>query len=189
MNHSPKSLKILREQRGLWLFTDGGVIHKNPSPIGGSFAFVVAVNNVPVHESSGFIPPLYGDVTNNMSELYAVVAAVRFICENKHLIDGRQKFNLVTDSKVTAARLNSNRDGILLQGWPDALADHLTVTRKKIREFCESVHIVSGHPTKEELEEGFNKKGNPVHRFNVRCDELCNLIHKKYKETNDTKAT
>jgi hypothetical protein len=65
------------------LFADGGLASKNPSPIGGVWAWCgVNANNERIIQRSGFTPPgKKGTVSNNNSELIALVLALEAMPE------------------------------------------------------------------------------------------------------------
>lgn len=58
------------------LFCDGGVISKNPSTIGGTWAARLVIEDKPVRHDSGIVFPLdiYGEpVSNNLTEMLALL--------------------------------------------------------------------------------------------------------------------
>ena len=81
------------------VYCDGGVIRRNPSPIGGTWAYIWTRTNESVREDRGLMPVSddWPAISNNHSELQALVEAM------EHLPDGWAGV-ICTDSGVTIAR-------------------------------------------------------------------------------------
>lgn len=165
------------EGKTVSVYTDGGVVLKNPSTVGGTWAFVVMDGNDKVTEDSGFFPAgTWGleTISNNVTELAAVMMALRV------LPDG-QLFTLYTDSLITLRRVVDLEEA-KWKGIPDKLRA-LTIRHAK-RAGGYSAILLAGHPTKQDLAQGYKVKPSkdeakpfgksyPVSVHNVRCDELC----------------
>lgn len=164
------------------VYADGGTIGGNPSPIGGTWAWVaVDAGDWMIHWEHGwFEPPLsehggreldaQGNATagNNQSEMLATLMALRALKGYDAAWSGMIK----TDSQLTIRRwtksaglagipyLWRHRMGELLR-MPNSvgLADRWT--------------LLDGHPTKQQIKDGVGKRGNPVSVHNVQCDALC----------------
>ena len=154
------------------LFCDGGVIGKNPSKIGGTWAWCLVEDGELARFESGIFPARTGDplaeeiVTNNFTELYAACKALRSV-------QAGWKGKLYTDSRVTQVRL---MESVAFNGIPDWLvseAKFLRWTRKP------TVVLVSGHPSKAELIAGCKKDGKPCSPWNVLCDKRCRKLAEK----------
>lgn len=149
------------------VYVDGGVVRQNPSPIGGTWACVlVDVNGRELDRASGFVSreSLGMDVTNNFTELLAAVEGL------ERLPDGWSG-TLHTDSNVTRCRIIGRNPG--MNGIPQALRDRLAACKKRLG-FIRVV-LLDGHPTRDQLFRGSGKRGNPVSKWNVLCDELCTI--------------
>jgi ribonuclease HI len=146
------------------LFADGGVVLKNPSEIGGTWACVAVDNDTELFRASGFISreALGMPVTNNYTELLAVVEGIEAFC-----MDGWRGV-ILTDSNVTRCRLVSNAK---MNGIPNSLRDRLNECKRRLGPI--SVTLLAGHPTKAQLACGFGRHGLPVSKWNVLCDKLC----------------
>lgn len=166
------------------VYTDGGVIRKNPSPFGGTWAyvFVDALDEL-IAERSGAIGspvevtcPWTGclvtkNVGNNLSEFLAVVEAM------EALPDGWSGY-LYSDSEVTLNRFFGSPPSAWNWLEPD-IAERGYKARMRLGEIV-PVQL-AGHPNRKELAIGHtlrtDKDGNPkppvaVSRWNVRCDKL-----------------
>lgn len=165
------------------LFCDGGVIGPNPSPLGGTFAWVLTRNGEAIQEESGVLLPAdigQPAVTNNNSELYALLVGLEALPEGWQ---GR-----VNSDSQTAL-------GWVFKCWdqrkiPAVLQDRLNdlIASGKIL-FLDS-RLLQGHPTKADLALGVGAKRNlPVSRFNVRCDDLCTEEAERYKSRLPSKPT
>ncbi len=160
------------------LFADGGCITRNPSTLGGTWAWV-AVNaaGVRVAERSGSITPAdigMGVVTNNVTELLAAVEA----------LEAREpgwSGTLATDSGVTFKRLR-RPEKAGMKGVPVELVARLKAAVKRAGRLT-LLHL-SGHPTAEQLRAGVGKHGLPVSVHNVRCDKLCTEAALAWKARN-----
>lgn len=153
------------------IYSDGGVIRINPSPEGGTWAWVwVDENGESLREESGFIPTgsTYGDrISNNVAELEAAVRALESVPRGW---DG----TLYTDSQITLLRVTTS---LSFAGVPEELVQRCLNVRTPRRY---EVVLLSGHPTREQLRVGIGKGGRPVSIWNCRCDALCGLEARKY---------
>lgn len=148
------------------VYCDGGVIGRNPSTIGGTWAYVVPHTDGTCTVESGVVTPQEAGlpvITNNYTELFAVVKAMENLPEGW---DG----TIFTDSNVTVSRIVRRRKPPKFEGIPADLQLRLAEARKRI---VYDVVLIAGHPTKEELRLGKNHKGTPVSKWNVIADEAC----------------
>ncbi len=155
------------------LYTDGGVIGKNPSKIGGTFAWCY-VNALGERVASG-----YGDiaaaeqiglptVSNNVTELMAVVMGMEALPTG-------WAGTIYTDSFVTLCRVEKGRrKPAKLNGVPDWLQERLAIAKGRLGDY--KVVLLGGHPTKAELAAGVSGNGFPVSEHNVWCDKQCNKV-------------
>lgn len=163
------------------LYTDGGVIQKNPSTLGGTWAYTLldSASRV-IYEHSGVITPEMVEmpvVTNNLTELLAVVYGLELvIAEHPQALDG---LTVYSDSRITLLRVfEAGR----LNGVPAWLKRRLQ-TLQSTGQLARVRYVqLDGHPTKAQLEAGIGKRGNPVSVHNVRCDRLCNEGAKAFFE-------
>lgn len=152
------------------LYFDGGVIGSGTSQEGGVWAFcAVDENDELVFYKSGF-HKTEGGTTNNHTEFIAAVNALE-------AMDAGWSGVLSGDSKITLGRL--------FEGWKckNLPAEYVTRARMALARLgvVTPFHI-DGHPTKAHLEAGVGKKGNPVSRWNKKCDDLCGEEKVKYAE-------
>lgn len=152
------------------LYADGGVIFRNPSSIGGTWAFVIVNDDGKIHKSmsGAFMPGALGlsEVTNNQTEMYALLRGLREIPQDcDHLV-------ICTDSMVTIGRVHLGWKWTnipqLLHVWYQEIIQSLPAWRHNFQYI-----LLDGHPTASQLENGIGKRGNPVSEFNVLCDQLC----------------
>lgn len=163
------------------LFTDGGLLSQNPSPLGGSWAWCRVERGSVVAEGAGVIwaaemPDRM--VTSNQAEFYAVWQAFR-------ALDDGEIIDVYLDSDVTLSRWYGDgrfgRKGIPAVWW-DGMNAELR------RHGGSNWHHLAGHPStrpnggdgKSDLERGYKLRkdgspGEPVSEWNVYVDRLCTL--------------
>lgn len=149
------------------VFCDGGVIARNPSTIGGTWAFVLLdQEGEKILTASGRITPAEAGmlaITNNYTELLAAVKVLQ------RLPDGWSG-TLHTDSMITLYRLTKKKPG--MKNIPADLSKMLWEERKRLRmQFA--VTLVKGHPNKDDIFRGYSKNGVMASQWNVLCDKLC----------------
>lgn len=150
-------------------YADGGIIGRNPSPIGGTFAWChVDEAGERVRVGSGMVLPGDGDlpdlITNNVTEFAALV------CCLEALPDGWSG-PVHSDSRVTLWRLFH---GWKMTGVPWSLVSF--GSRALCRLGTLTPVLLDGHPTKAQLAAGVGKRGGPVSPFNVWCDTECQRL-------------
>ncbi|HMV87215.1 MAG TPA: hypothetical protein PLD20_13070 [Blastocatellia bacterium] len=153
------------------LYCDGGVIQKNPSTIGGTWAWCgVDAEGKRIIERGGVCPAPRGiPITNNHTEQIAITLAL------EAMPDGWSG-TVYSDSMVALGRV--------FQGWrtknlPANISRRSAeaVARLGKIEFV----LLQGHPTKTDLERGIGAKRElPVSIHNVWCDEECGRQAKEY---------
>ena len=166
--------------KNLSLFTDGGVVGKNPSDIGGTWAWVLVddANEIVAHESGTIIADGH-TVTNNQMELYAILQGLTDVYDRGK---AKQLKRVYSDSKVSLGRLT--------KGWSlnniSAKMVRMLDEVKKNYVFSSiggvTTVLLDGHPTKEQLVTGFGKRLHPVSKWNVLCDDLCNAEKKRFSK-------
>ena len=148
----------------LLLFCDGGVIAKNPSTYGGTWAWTLldAHRKRVAYDSGVIIPNDWGrkSISNNFAELYAAIVALEAMPNGWRGI-------LHTDSLVTVYRLERGVEPHKVHRNLTKRLDALTKNRKW------KVSHIGGHPNKKALADGVDKRGLPVHEANVFCDQEC----------------
>lgn len=149
------------------LYCDGGVIGRNPSLYGGTWAFRRLRDGLIVSEQSACISLLDAQVpavTNNLTEMLALVRGLQSLPPTWIGV-------VYSDSLITLGRA--------FQGWkwkniPPWLHQEYQQARgclvnwKQIRWV-----LLQGHPTKAELAAGIGSRGYPVSEHNVWCDKAC----------------
>jgi ribonuclease HI len=155
------------------LYCDGGVIWSGThggSSIGGTWAYCgVDENNELVISDSGFVKvESPKGTTNNHTEFIAAVKALE-------AMDAGWSGTLACDSKITLGRL--------FEGSPTKNLPNEWVIRAK--DALERLSVITpmhldGHATKEQLKAGIGKNGNPVSKWNVECDKMCNEAKEPY---------
>jgi hypothetical protein len=168
------------------LFADGGLIGRNPSEVGGTWAWCATdAQGNRVREVSGYVLPVEHaspgwprvecpGVTNNMVEFFAVLRAL------ENMPRGWSGY-VASDSKVTLRRF----------GWIDRYAiANLPITWQQRGKAAlqrlgplKWVHL-AGHPTREELLNGYavrDGKRYRVSQHQVWCDEACTERSRNYQ--------
>jgi ribonuclease HI len=155
------------------LFCDGGVIGLNPSPIGGTWAIRLLMEDSLVHADSGIL--LCGNsenkITNNITEMLALV----------HGLESLTNFDdwtVYSDSLVTIGRAS--------MGWqwnhmPLDIVNRWKAQVKRLENYSKFKWVnLEGHPTKADLAAGISKNGRPVHLQNKLCDKECTRLAVQY---------
>lgn len=149
------------------IYTDGGLIGPNPSPVGGTWAWVALdVAGDRLAMSSGVYR---GHATNNMMEFWAALQALEAVPVG-------WSGTLYSDSEVMR--------GWLMRGWtlgslPQSWAQRREWALGRAGEF--RVVLVQGHPTREELHKGVGaRNGRPVSRWNVLVDGECQRLAREF---------
>lgn len=166
-----EALKVIanavKKEQIIALYADGGVIGRNPSSVGGTWAWRhVNANGEPVAEESGVITVAeakVGFVTNNLTELLALVNGIE-------ALPAGWRGTVYSDSNISLGRL--------FRGWalnevPQWLIERMGAAMRHVDIEHSREVLLDGHPTKAQLEAGTGKRGNPVSIHNVWCDEAC----------------
>jgi ribonuclease HI len=153
------------------LYADGGCLGANPSPHGGSWAWVhVSAAGEVVAKWSGFVTPAdvgLDRVSNNVTELIGLLHGLEALPEG-------WAGKAYTDSNVTRLRFDRPWQA-KFKGVPQDLIDRVRDAVERVAD-CEIV-LLGGHPTKAELAAGVRADGMPVSKWNVVCDaECCRVI-------------
>ena len=160
----------------LTLYTDGGVIRKNPSPIGGTYAWILLDGGSVMDKGFGTISPdrmgtLF--VTNNQTELYAVLKGLDAVYKDEVI-------KICSDSQITLGRLF---EGYAFNNIPKWMKDDLVKEQNRLSRFFDfSYELLDGHPTKAQIKSGTGKRGHPTSEWNVWCDKKCNEAARIYLE-------
>jgi ribonuclease HI len=156
------------------IYADGGVIHKNPSPIGGTWAYCLVDEHDERFERAGGVVPATGGrlITNNQMEQIAIVRAL------EEMPPGWSGL-VCSDSKIALGRV--------FEGWsarnlPNNVAKRSALAVARLGKI-EPV-LLQGHPTKLDLQKGIGaRSGRPVSKHNVWCDKECQRQAKRFLKT------
>lgn len=154
------------------LYADGGVISKNPSTLGGTWAWcAVDVEGNRVIERYGSIPARNGrPITNNHTEQIAITLALEAMPD-------RWTGVLYSDSNVAIGRVFDNWG---TKNLPANISDRSRAVRARLGKV--TAVLLQGHPTKADLAVGIGAKRNlPVSIHNVWCDKACTLAAEEFK--------
>lgn len=158
------------------LYADGGVVGKNPSTIGGTWAWCgVDAEGNRVVGRGGFVPATVRPVTNNHTEQIAITLAL------EAMPDGWSG-TVYSDSMIALGRV--------FKGWreknlPRNVSERSAAAVARMGR-VETV-LLQGHPTKADLAAGVGKKrGYPVSIHNVWCDKECGRQADAYRMRNLT---
>lgn len=153
------------------LYADGGVIRKNPSDIGGTWAWcgVDAAGNRVIERSGAFPAPDSRPVSNNHTEQIAITLAL------EAMPDGWSG-SVYSDSQIALGRVFKNWRETNL---PANISQRSAKAVKRLGKI--QTVLLQGHPTKGDLELGIGKKRNlPVSIHNVWCDKACSAAAKEF---------
>lgn len=155
----------------LKLFTDGGVISKNPSPYGGTWAWVLVHEGKMVDRSSGILPVSLSPITNNQTELLAIIEGLKSVPLASTL-------EICSDSSISLGRVFR---GSSFNNIPFWMETQLLQVKRSFRYWDKfSYTLIDGHPTKAQLASGIGKHGHPVSKWNKLCDDLCRAEAENY---------
>jgi ribonuclease HI len=152
------------------VYADGGVIQKNPSSVGGTWAWCgVDADGNRVIERGGVVPSPGRPITNNHTEQIAITLAL------EAMPDGWSGV-VYSDSMIALGRV--------FKGWRTKNLP-ANVARRSAEAVARMGRIetvlLQGHPTKADLERGVGqKRGYPVSIHNVWCDRRCQEEARKY---------
>jgi ribonuclease HI len=157
------------------LYVDGGVIGTNPSMIGGTFAYYLIHDDGRETGAAQVITDMDmgSPVTNNQTEMLALIAGLE-------QLPADFKGTIYSDSKVTLGRV--------FMGWkwkniPAWMHKRYQKQRAKFTNWDEIKYVLlDGHPTKAQLKAGIGKRGSPVSKHNVWCDEACRQAGEAFME-------
>lgn len=166
----------------LKVYSDGGVVGRNPSATGGTWAYCCIGIEYGAERiraaASGLITPgslrhPHPVISNNFTELYAAVRAVEAAVHElgwdgvpPKEIPQRERIVLYTDSQVTQFRMTESASFKNVPGW-------LEQSAVRVRRYCKKVVLLGGHPTKEELAAGRDSRGLLTSKWNCWCDRQC----------------
>lgn len=152
------------------LYADGGVILKNPSSIGGTWAWCgVDAEGVRIIERGGVCPVNGREITNNHMEQIAITLALEAMPDGWGGI-------VYSDSQIALGRV--------FKGWktknlPRNISQRSAAALARMGR-VEPV-LLQGHPTKADLACGTgSRRGFPVSIHNVWCDEKCSQEARKH---------
>jgi ribonuclease HI len=156
------------------LYADGGVIGKNPSPYGGTYAWrAVDETGRPIVGNVKIVTPdeMLGPVTNNQTEMLAVLNALQTVPYD-------WAGTLYSDSAVTLGRVFQ---GYKWSNFPQWVHHLYQLQRDRLENWSQIKWVqLDGHPTAEQLKAGIGKRGNPVSIHNVWCDKACGALANKW---------
>lgn len=148
-----------------FVFCDGGLVKKNPSPFGGTWAYrIVAGGRVVEQHSGSYTCEEMGlkEIGNNLSELYAILVAFR------GLPDGWS--GVICSDSLNALGRISDKKSRKITKVPDDILGEIQRHRRRLGAY--KIAHVYGHPRKKELRTG-GKPGRRFSRHNVWCDDAC----------------
>ncbi|MEO7716279.1 MAG: hypothetical protein ABIY70_08745 [Capsulimonas sp.] len=167
------------------LYSDGGVISKNPSPIGGTWAWCqVDASGERLLHASGVVRPFMSDgqggrlpVTNNNTEMIALTRGLLSLPEG-------WSGTVYCDSKCA---LGWTFWGYKHENVPTPLIEKARAAVARLGK-VETV-LLDGHPTAAQIAAGTGKRGQPVSIHNKFCDEECTKAGAPYKVPMAAKAS
>lgn len=170
MNHKPV----------VALYVDGGVILKNPSPIAGTWAYVlvdIEDQRVLKKGSGVMIPAEWGldVITNNQSEMWAMLKGLAVLPDNV-------PSNVCPDSQTTLGRCFW---GHRWTNVPPDMHTEFHTQRARLDENWKNIKGIlhAGHPTIDQLAKGIGRNGLPVSKWNCLCDRMCTQAGEAYLDS------
>jgi len=158
------------------LYCDGGVIGSNPSAIGGTHAYKLIFDDGTEKGNASVLTPdlVGGPVTNNQTEMLALLKGFMELPED---FTG----TVYSDSQVTLGRA--------FMGWkwknvPTWMHKLYQTQRAKFTNWEQIGYVLlDGHPTRQQLQAGYGKRGHRVSEHNVWCDHECQRAGAMFLET------
>jgi ribonuclease HI len=157
------------------VYADGGVIGINPSPHGGTWAYVhVNEEGHVIAKNSGLVMPRASLplITNNLTEMIALVKALEALPTG-------WSGHVYSDSQITLGRLFL---GWKMNGIPPVLVRQGAAALERLDLPHIQWTLLDGHPTKAQLAMGKGKRGNPVSIHNVACDTECGRLAREFTQ-------
>ena len=158
------------------LYTDGGVIGQNPSPIGGTWAWcMVNADGTRTRHAYGYVTPAdlgTPTVSNNHTELLALVLGLE-------ALPAGWAGTVCSDSWVSLQRVFL---AAKLANVPPWLVERLQTLQKSGALKQMTYILLDGHPTRAELAAGIGKRGHGVSIHNVWCDQQCSAIARERQQ-------
>ena len=154
------------------LYTDGGTIGKNPSPLGGTWAWCVtdSADEFLYGESGSFASPEGREITNHQAEFAAMTRALEAMPRG-------WSGTIYSDSELTLNRFTKDYACFNI---PPNMLERARVAVEKLRTM--KVVLVQNKPTKKDLAAGIAaKSGLPVSKWNVWCDQRCRAEAQDFK--------
>ena len=154
------------------LYADGGLIVKNPSPYGGTWAYcgVDAEGNRVLARSGWIEAPAGRVITNNHTEQIALTLAL------EAMPDGWNG-KVYSDSNIALGRVFRN---YTTRNLPQNISDRSRAAVRRLGHI--TAILLQGHPTKKDLECGIGAKRKlPVSIHNVWCDKACTAAANDFK--------
>jgi ribonuclease HI len=160
------------------LYCDGGVVKINPSPIAGTYAWCYVVDDVIINKGSGLVYPrnVHSNVvSNNQTEFISLLKGLNSLPEDWIGI-------VKSDSQISLGRI------FMEWRFKKGIADYLIQKYKEIKNkflYWDQIKwvLLSGHPTRKELETGIGKNGLPCSKWNVWCDKECGRLASEILKT------
>lgn len=165
------------------IYCDGGVISKNPSSLGGTYAYrLLGLDDQVIFERATVITPdgmFTPVVTNNQTEMLALLFAL-------DRVDDGFYGSIYSDSQVTLGRVFMGWKWTNMPHWVHLIYRY---QRERMKNW-EGIRYVllDGHPTKAQLVTGFGKRGHPVSEHNVWCDHACGDVARSFLEANSKES-
>lgn len=169
------------------VYCDGGMI---PSADAGTYAYCyVDAGGARIYEQAGYTFPSVeqsrykvqyidtGRVTSPISELVALCSAM------EDLPITAQPVTVYCDCENALQWVfgNNRMKAVTLD-----LQFRVLEVKKRLSVFppIEDIRyvVLDGHPSKNQIETGIGKRGNPVSIHNVWCDDNCNIMRREYEE-------
>jgi ribonuclease HI len=170
------------------IFSDGGLVGRNPSREGGSWAWCgVSKDGEHIREQSGYLLtknatcPGYTRVgsdvvTNNDVEFWAALRAL------ENMPDGWSGV-LASDSQITIQRLKDCRDGVVITAFRNEWYKRASDAFKRLGTI-KFVHV-GGHPTQAQMADGQRENSDGtvtrVNRHQQWADDRCTELRKSYE--------
>lgn len=172
------------------VFADGGMVGGNPSDLGGTYAYRVRFRLpkwtewVLYKSANALVVADGGQVTNNITEMIAVLEGVEAALEITELPD---RLQIYSDSWLTLQRLFL---GASTTNLPTPVYMRMIGIRHVLKAMGKRVGyaLLDGHPTRQHLADGVGKNGGPVHYLQHECDVACREIARQFKGAIKEKA-
>ncbi|NJO82398.1 MAG: hypothetical protein HC828_05970 [Blastochloris sp.] len=158
------------------LYATGGTIGANPSPHGGTWAYVlVDAEDIAIGYQAGVLTPQVVGTTTISNQVSAFVALLAGLAA----LPIRWSGMVASPQEIALGRVCQ---GYALTGIPPVLVQRGQRVLQRFDPEALQPVLLAGHPTQEQLRAGAGAHGKPVSHHQVSCQMLCQHTAQIWRE-------